>query len=774
MVEENKDIKVQVVCVTYNQKDYIGEALESFVMQKTNFAFEVLVGDDCSTDGTSEIVAEYAKKYPNIIKHIKRTPNMGALENFMDLCDRVTSKYVAFCDGDDFWIDENKLQKQYDFMEANKDVNICCHKTKIQADKDWALYDYYAKQDFIIPSKKKISLKKKLILSDITYEWPHTSSLFIRWDNNIKIPDNLKKDGVFGDIPIIFLYLGQGYIYILNEVMSVYRRGVSGVTNNRISIDNQFLKTRLEYFKILTTCIDYYQKHYDGFCVDALQGRLWTEIKNYLWIIIKNDRWDLLVKLEDTYPELYQMAKNLLSEYNLRLTLLSILGKPNADLLRNRRMLKILKPFISLVRINRTMIHRIMNIVLKLFRFSFYYIFALIPKKKNLWVFSGFNKTSYMDNTQYFYGYVVKNHPEIKAVWLTIDDDVFKNLSENNLPCYKMNSFKGFATMVRAKLAISDHYKMSDYTPRYGYNARTRFVNLWHGVGPKSMKPIGDTISNTSVFGARLSSDILISNNDNIINKIIKPIKYFFKAPFRELFEEYYGILCPGQPFRDITANPWETSENAQIACGYPRNITMYENIDKKPSEYKILYAPTYRWQPTTELFMVKDFIKHLDKINNLLEKINATLCIRLHPHTWRNYTSHINSAISDYPRIEVSNEKDIYSSLHEYSQIITDYSSIGYDFLITQRPVIYFAFDIDTYEETDTEFAFPYKENCAGDITKTWEETITSIEENYNNPNRDKELRRKILEKFFPSEYNDINNSERLTKILKTKLGIK
>lgn len=773
-MSNTKKVKVQIVCVTYNQKDYIKEALDSFIMQKTNFDFEVLIGDDCSTDGTSEIVAEYAKKHPNIIKYFRRTPNMGPLENFMDLCDRVTAKYAAFCDGDDFWTDENKLQKQYDFMERNEDVNICCHRTKIQANEDWSLYSFYAKQDFIIPNGKKAPSNKKLIVSNIIYEYPHTSSLFIRWNKNVRIPENLKSNGVSGDIPIILLYLGQGYIYISSEVMSVYRRGKSGVINNNISMDNHFLKTRLEYFKVLTTCIDYFKKHYDGFCVGALQGRLWTEISNYMTSIIKNDRWELLIELEDTYPAIYQMAKNLLGEYKARLTFLNVLGKPNANLLRERKILKLLKPFISILRILKVSKHRIMNVILKVSRFLFYWIFALIPKKKNLWVFSGFAKSSYMDNTQYFYEYIIKNHPEINAVWLTKNNQVYTQLNKDNKLCYKMDSFAGFWAMARAKLAISDHFKMSDYTPRYGYNAKTKFVNLWHGVGPKSMIPIGDTLPNTTVPGARLSSDILINSNDNIFNRLIKHIKYIFKAPFRELFEEYYGMVCPGQPFRDIVANPWKIPADAQLACGYPRNIITYENIDKKPETYKILYAPTYRWEPMTELSMVKDFIKNIAQVNDLLEKIDATLYFRLHPHTWRNYSSRLNSAIEKYNRIQVSKEKDIYASLHEYSQIITDYSSIGYDFLITQRPVIYFAFDIDTFEGSETTFNMPYKENCAGDITKTWEETIMSIEENYKNPQRHKELRKSILEKFFPSEYNDINNSERLTNMLKTKLNIK
>lgn len=773
-MSENKEVKVQVVCVTYNQKDYIEEAIKSFLMQKTNFAFEVLIGDDCSTDGTSEIVAEYASKYPSIIKHFRRTPNMNPLENFMDLCDRVTADYAAFCDGDDFWTDENKLQKQYDFMEKNNDVNICAHKTRIQSDETWALYNYYAKQDFIIPNTKKISPMKKLIVSDIIYEYPHTSSMFIRWNKNVRIPDNLKSNGVSGDVPVILLYLGKGYIYFMDEVMSTYRRGISGVVNNRVSTDDHFLKTRSEYFKVLTTCIDYYKKHYDGFYVNSLQGRLWTEIKNYLMAIIKNDRWDLLIELENKYPEVYQMAKNLINEYNMRFTFLHVLGKPNADLLRNRRILKILKPFISLVRIVRNTKHRMKNILFKIFRFSFYWIFALIPKKKNLWVFSGFKKTSYMDNTQYLYEYIVKNHPEINAVWLTLNDKIYNQLIKENMPCYKMNSFAGFWAMARAKLAISDHFKMSDYTPRYGYNARTKLVNLWHGVGPKSLIPMGDKLPYTNFPGVRLSSDILINRDDNIINKIIKLVKYFFKAPFRELFEEYYGMVCPGQPLIDIMIEPWKIAKKAYIKCGYPRNIHIYENMNKKPEIYKILYAPTYRWNPTTEQFMVKDFVNNIENINNLLEKIDATLYFRLHPHTWRNYSSRLNSAIEKYNRIQVSQEKDIYASLHEYSQIITDYSSIGYDYLITQKPIIYFAFDIDTFENDETTFNMPYEENCAGDITKTWEETITSIEENYRNPQRHKELRRELLEKFFPSEYNDINNSKRLTNILKTKLNIK
>ena len=131
-MSEKKEIKVQVVCVTYNQKEYIKEALDSFIMQKTNFGYEVLVGDDGSTDGTSEIVAEYAKKYPDIIKPIFHSHNTGSYQNLLDAASACKGKYVAMCDGDEYWTDENKLQKQADFMDTHKDCSICFHTVLIK------------------------------------------------------------------------------------------------------------------------------------------------------------------------------------------------------------------------------------------------------------------------------------------------------------------------------------------------------------------------------------------------------------------------------------------------------------------------------------------------------------------------------------------------------------------------------------------------------------------------------------------------------------------
>lgn len=120
---------VTIRCITYNHEPYIRQCLEGFVMQKTNFPFEAIVHDDASTDGTAAIIREYAEKYPDIIKPIYETENQyskhdGSLRKIMDA--HMRGKYIAICEGDDYWIDPLKLQKQVDLLENNPSVSLCC------------------------------------------------------------------------------------------------------------------------------------------------------------------------------------------------------------------------------------------------------------------------------------------------------------------------------------------------------------------------------------------------------------------------------------------------------------------------------------------------------------------------------------------------------------------------------------------------------------------------------------------------------------------------
>lgn len=131
------DIMVSIVCNTFNQEKYIRSAMNGFLMQQTRFPIEILVHDDASTDSTPEIVGEYAKKYPDIVKPILQTENqyskqVAISEKFQ--FSRSRGKYIAFCEGDDYWTDPLKLQKQVDAMEQHPELDICSHQMSTERD----------------------------------------------------------------------------------------------------------------------------------------------------------------------------------------------------------------------------------------------------------------------------------------------------------------------------------------------------------------------------------------------------------------------------------------------------------------------------------------------------------------------------------------------------------------------------------------------------------------------------------------------------------------
>lgn len=117
-------IDIDVVMVTYNQEKYIAQAIESVLMQKTNFSFRLLIGEDCSTDNTGMICQEYKKKFPEQIKLILHDKNQGLLKNYKSVFDVSTAKYLAILEGDDYWINDLKLQMQFDILERNNQIGL--------------------------------------------------------------------------------------------------------------------------------------------------------------------------------------------------------------------------------------------------------------------------------------------------------------------------------------------------------------------------------------------------------------------------------------------------------------------------------------------------------------------------------------------------------------------------------------------------------------------------------------------------------------------------
>ena len=117
---------VSVCMITYNHEKFIAQAIEGVLMQKTSFPIELIISDDCSPDNTKAIIERYAKENPSIIKPIYRNPNIGVMPNFIDSLKRCSGKYIAYCDGDDYWTDPLKLQKQVECLENDPNCSIVC------------------------------------------------------------------------------------------------------------------------------------------------------------------------------------------------------------------------------------------------------------------------------------------------------------------------------------------------------------------------------------------------------------------------------------------------------------------------------------------------------------------------------------------------------------------------------------------------------------------------------------------------------------------------
>ena len=229
----NEEIVVSVICIAYNHKNYIRKALDGFIKQETKYKYEVIVHDDASTDGTDAIIREYAARYPDIIKPILQKENqyskkVGIIKTF--ILPVMRGKYVAFCDGDDYWTDPHKIQEQTEALERHTDCSASLSKVEaITCDgKPRKLYfPRFKAEGGIIPSEEFI--KRMLDPGPFIVSPVQWSGLMCRAEIYRQYyEENLAFINAFtaiqlGDVPIE-LYLGlKGNIYFIDSVMSHYR-----------------------------------------------------------------------------------------------------------------------------------------------------------------------------------------------------------------------------------------------------------------------------------------------------------------------------------------------------------------------------------------------------------------------------------------------------------------------------------------------------------------------------------------------------------------------
>ena len=256
-MDDKEEIMVSVFCLTYNHEKYIRSALEGFVNQKTNFKYEVIVHDDASTDKTAEIIREYELKFPEIIKPIYQNENQYSKgKKIVTDCvlPKAYGKYIALCEGDDYWTDEKKLQLQYNYMEEHPECSLVAHKTKTLHNNghfsDYTNYTY--------DTEKKCHLNASLLIAHHNYF--STNSMFFRrtfYRNNHEFLNNVAH---FDYVDKIMLSM-EGDVYVIPKYMSVYRSCSSGSWTERVYFDtdkwNSHLKVSIEFLEAINKYREY-------------------------------------------------------------------------------------------------------------------------------------------------------------------------------------------------------------------------------------------------------------------------------------------------------------------------------------------------------------------------------------------------------------------------------------------------------------------------------------------------------------------------------------
>jgi glycosyltransferase involved in cell wall biosynthesis len=222
-------MKLSVAMITYNHERYIGQAIESILAQKVNFEYEVIIGEDCSIDGTRAVITAFHRRYPERIKLLLRDQNVGSMLNFTGTIEACRGEYLALLEGDDYWIATDKLQKQVDFLDAHPECAICSGRAR-------ALYEV-GTQNFdlnldVVPQLPAGAytiediLKGNFVMTCTAVLRRKYIGQFPKWFFDMKL----------GDWPLCAMVARYGRVELLDEIMAAYRIHSGGVWSS-VSLD---------------------------------------------------------------------------------------------------------------------------------------------------------------------------------------------------------------------------------------------------------------------------------------------------------------------------------------------------------------------------------------------------------------------------------------------------------------------------------------------------------------------------------------------------------
>lgn len=248
---------VTVLITTYNQERYIGTAIDSVLAQKTDFPFEVYISEDCGTDGTRAILQDYAARFPDIIRLNLREQNAGISRNWYEGLCAAKGQYVCTLEGDDWWRDDHKLQKQVDFLRAHPDYLAVSH-TLLLTDDAGNTYG-------TLPDDLRIlgrDATMELFLAGVTYSCTACLVKNIFDPADRELYDYVTANRSIADFALCMLYLDKGRVFVMNEALSAYR--VAGTDQNHQNYNGtqSALKKYADFLDVVNASRRYWKGRY--------------------------------------------------------------------------------------------------------------------------------------------------------------------------------------------------------------------------------------------------------------------------------------------------------------------------------------------------------------------------------------------------------------------------------------------------------------------------------------------------------------------------------
>ncbi|MEF2968149.1 CDP-glycerol glycerophosphotransferase family protein [Paenibacillus sp. M1] len=401
---------------------------------------------------------------------------------------------------------------------------------------------------------------------------------------------------------------------------------------------------------------------------------------------------------------------------------------------------------------------RVLKLIGNLFLLPLYLFSLIVPRNKKLWVMGSWFGNRYSDSSRYVFEYITENEPDIRAIWLTRQKNIVRGLRSKNLEAYSIYSLKGYWYSCRASVAMFT-VNITDVNT-IGSSKALKF-QLWHGIPLKKI--------------------VYDDNYNNPINKTglvrsLSQIKSFL-LPFKDVYGKWDAVASTSPLVSNIFKSAFQLPENKIFITGTPRGDIILDKEPDKPSvlkinpldlpiEKKICYFPTHR----NDAKALSDFINsiNLSNLPDFLEKHNTILYIKLHYYNLANHTHRI-----DTPRVVLLNENDesdINYLLPWTDVLITDYSSVYFDYLLLNRPIIFTPFDLNEYMSKDRELYGEYELLTPGSKCNTWNEVTGELTKLFSGNDEHYEIRTKMKEEYHT--FSDTRNSERVVGVVKSLLN--